>query len=67
MSMKSDALWTMSRRYQKAAEAEKDLVEAEKLTAKCIDYYNAWRENNDQNYTWAILGYTWGWSNRRAG
>tara|TARA_Y100000992_G_scaffold240011_1_gene170813 strand:- start:347 stop:484 length:138 start_codon:yes stop_codon:yes gene_type:complete len=45
--MKSDALWTMSRRYQKAAEAEKDLVEAEKLTAKCIEYYNAWRENND--------------------
>ena len=44
MSMKSDALWTMARRYQKAAEAEKDLIKAEELTAKCIEYYKALEE-----------------------
>ncbi len=43
MSMKKDALWEMSYRYKEAAKAEKDLVEAEKLTAKCVEYYNAWR------------------------
>ncbi len=43
MSMKQDVLWEMSYRYKEAALAEKDLAEAEKLTAKCIEYYNAWR------------------------
>ena len=43
MSMKKDALWEMSYRYKQAAKAEADLKEAEKLTAKCIEYYDAWR------------------------
>jgi hypothetical protein len=44
MSLKSDAIWTMAKRYQKAAETEKDLPEAEKLTAKAIEYYEAWEK-----------------------
>ena len=44
MRMKSDALYTMSTRYLRAAKAEKDLEEAEKLTAKCIEYFDAWKE-----------------------
>ena len=44
MCMKSDALWTMARRYQRAAEKEVNLIEAEKLTAKCIEYYEQWKE-----------------------
>tara|TARA_R100000008_G_C3451777_1_gene99728 strand:+ start:326 stop:472 length:147 start_codon:yes stop_codon:yes gene_type:complete len=45
MSLKKDALWDMSFRYKEAAKAEKDLAKAEKLTAKCIEYYNAWKES----------------------
>jgi hypothetical protein len=44
MSMKSDALYTMAARYMSASKVEKDLKEAEKLTAKCIEYYDAWKE-----------------------
>jgi len=44
MCMKSDALWTMARRYQRAAEKEVNLIEAEKLTAKCIEYFEQWKE-----------------------
>ena len=43
MNMKQEALWEMSHRYKQAAKAETDLKEAEKLTAKCIEYYEAWR------------------------
>ena len=43
MSMKKDALWEMSDRYKLEAKAEADIKEAEKLTAKCIEYYEAWR------------------------
>jgi hypothetical protein len=32
----------MAKRYQKAAETEKDLSEAEKLTAKAVEYYDKW-------------------------
>ena len=44
MSLKSDTLYTMSKRYQKAAMAEKDLPEAEKLTAKAVEYWDAWQK-----------------------
>ena len=42
MSLKSDALWEMARRYQLAAEKEEDLVEAEKYTKKAVEYYEEW-------------------------
>ena len=42
MSIKTEVLFTMSDRYKRAAKAEKDLTEAEKLTAKAIEYYDAW-------------------------
>ena len=45
MSMKRDALWEMSHRFKQAAMAETDLKEAEKLTAKCIEYYDLWKES----------------------
>ena len=41
MSIKTDVLYSMSDRYKQAAKAEKDLTEAEKLTAKAIEYYDA--------------------------
>ena len=44
MSLKSDAYWTMSRRYQKAVETEKDLSEAEKLVVKVVEYYDKWQK-----------------------
>jgi hypothetical protein len=34
----------MAKRYQKAAEMEKNLPAAEKLTTKAIEYYEAWQE-----------------------
>ena len=34
----------MSYRFQKAAAEEKDLSKAEKLTAKAIEYFEAWQE-----------------------
>lgn len=43
MNMKQEALWNMAYRYKKAAESEPDLKEAEKLTAKAIEYYEAYR------------------------
>ena len=42
MSIKTAVLYSMSDRYKQAAKAEKDLTEAEKLTAKAIEYYDAW-------------------------
>ena len=45
MSLKRDALWEMSYRYQRAADIEPDLQEAEKLTAKCVEYYELWKES----------------------
>ena len=42
MASKTDVLYTMSDRFKQAAKAEKDLTEAEKLTAKAIEYYEAW-------------------------
>ena len=48
MSLKSDTLYTMSKRYQKAAETEKDLPEAEKLTAKAVEYYDKWTKACNQ-------------------
>ena len=42
MSLKSDALWEMARRYQLAAGKEEDLVEAEKYTKKAVEYYEEW-------------------------
>ena len=42
MSLKSDTYWTMAKRYQKAAETEKDLSEAEKLVIKAVEYYDKW-------------------------
>ena len=42
MSIKTDVLYSMSDRYKQAAKAEKDLTEAETLTAKAIEYYDAW-------------------------
>ena len=45
MSLKKDALWEMSYRYKQAAKAEADLKEAEKLTAKCVEYYELWKES----------------------
>ena len=44
MTIKADVLWTMARRYQKAAVAEEDLSEAEKLTAKAVEYHDRWAE-----------------------
>jgi len=44
MTIKSDTLWTMSKRYQLAAAEEKDLSKAEELTAKAVEYYEAWEE-----------------------
>ena len=44
MNAKTDALWTMARRFKEAAETEKDLAEAEKLTAKAVQYWEAWQE-----------------------
>ena len=44
MSIKTDALWGMSYRFQKAAAEEKDLSKAEELTAKAIEYFEAWQE-----------------------
>jgi hypothetical protein len=44
MSLKTNALWTMAKRYQEAAANEIDLLEAEKLTAKAVEYYNTWEK-----------------------
>ena len=44
MNAKTDALWTMARRFKEAAVTEKDLAEAEKLTAKAVQYWEAWQE-----------------------
>ena len=44
MSIKTDALWGMSYRLQKPAAEEKDLSKAEELTAKAIEYFEAWQE-----------------------
>jgi len=44
MSIKSDALWTMADRFKMAAEMEKDLSKAEKLTTKALEYFDAWQE-----------------------
>ena len=38
MNMKQEALWEMSYRYKQGQGQETDLKEAEKLTAKCIEY-----------------------------
>ena len=42
MTIKADALWTMARKYQKAAVAEENLSEAEKLTDKAVEYHDKW-------------------------
>ena len=44
MCMKSDALYRMAKRYEMAARQENDLQEAEKLTTKCIEYFEQWQE-----------------------
>jgi|TARA_R110000787_G_scaffold184090_1_gene295881 hypothetical protein len=44
MTVKSDALYTMAKRYQAAAEAEEELPEAEKLLAKALEYWDEWME-----------------------
>ena len=38
----------MARRYQKAAETEKDLPEAEKLVAKAVEYHDKWVKSCNQ-------------------
>ena len=43
MSIKTDALYTMADRYKDAAATEEDLVVAEKLTAKAVEYFEAWQ------------------------
>jgi len=44
MSIKKNALWNMAYRYKKAAQSEANLVEAEKLTAKAVEYFEAWEK-----------------------
>ena len=44
MNFKTDALWTMSKRYKQAAANEEDLAKAEDLTAKAVEYWEAWQE-----------------------
>ena len=44
MNAKTDALWTMAKRFKEAAEAAPDLSEAEELTAKAVQYWEAWEE-----------------------
>jgi len=44
MTVKSDALYEMAKRYQQAAKTEKNLLEAEKLTAKAGEFWDKWRE-----------------------
>jgi hypothetical protein len=43
MNMAQEALLNMAYRYKQAAQSERDLKEAEKLTAKAVEYYEAYR------------------------
>ena len=44
MSIKTDVLWTMSQRYQKAALDTDNLDQAELYTIKACRYYEMWEK-----------------------
>jgi hypothetical protein len=44
MSIKTDVLWTMSQRYQKAALDTDDFDQAELYTIKACRYYEMWEK-----------------------
>ena len=44
MNIKSDALWPMSNRFKEEAAIEEDLAKAEELTAKAVEYWEAWQK-----------------------